>query len=287
MNYNNEFSTIDTFEKAYLLGLFYADGCLSDNTASVSIIKEDAYILEELRVLFPFFNLRDYKQRNSHMSILSKGSKHICSDLIKHGLCTRKSFENKELLRYPVLSQELMGSFIRGFFDGDGSVYTPNSRLNIKIVELVSVSHNFILHLKERLAILGIHSIFSERLPNKDRKQILYRLLISKSSEVIKFRELIYSDKSTIYMKRKKDRLNNLALLSDSRKKDINDLNRALICPYCSSDQVIFNAVRQMRWGIAQRCKCKECNRSHTIKYSKEIARFPHKRKDEGMKPIN
>lgn len=291
MNYNNELSSIDTAHKAYLLGLFYADGCLS-RSISIYLTEEDAYVLKILQNTFPFFNLRFVKRNtegnNKDGFVLSKQSKSLKEDIIKHGAISRKSYENKEQLLFPKIEKELVGSFIRGFFDGDGSAYTNPSRPNGVRVEMCCVSLNFITRLKKVIEEFGIDCLLYNKQPNgKDRKQVIYRLYIVKSSSVIKFRELIYSDNTDLFLIRKKERLLKQRLLKESRKKNVRDLGREIICPYCQNQECIVQGRRQMKWGLAQRFKCKLCNKGHTIPYQENIARFPHKRKEEGMKPIN
>lgn len=293
MIYNNELSTIDTPSKAYLLGLIYADGCISKGkTTSIYLTEEDGYLLSLLQKEFPFFNLtfRHNKNQGNQKSgyVLSSNIRRIHADLILAGVVNRKSYENKEQLAFPLLERELFGSFIRGFFDGDGSAFTNSDRPNGVRVEMSCVSHRFITELKLILEELGITCLLYDRQPNgKDRKQIIYRLYIIKSSDIINFRNLIYSDNINLYLVRKKERLLKQELLIDSRKKNVLNLDREIICPLCHGKECTICGKRQMKWGLAERFKCKSCNRRHTREYQENIARFPHKRKDEEMKPIN
>lgn len=291
MNYNNEFSIIDTPEKAYFLGLFYADGCLSRDV-SIYLAEPDKYLLENLKQIFPFFNLRfvnQSKQVNTKNGyVLAKQNKKLIRDILKNGGISRKSYNNKELLSFPSINKELYSSFIRGFFDGDGSAYTNKNRPNGVHIEFSCVSFNFISQLKIVLEEQHIECKIYNKQPNgKDRKQIIYRLYIIKSSEVIKFKEFIYADDTNLFLIRKRERLNNAKLLFDSRKKDVLRLNRNFICPFCRSKRILLRSIRKMKWGIAQRLKCKDCNKCYTIPYQKNIARFTHKSKDEETKPIN
>ena len=56
--YNNELKNIDSSEKAYLLGLFYSDGCIhsSDGSyyASITLHEDDKYLLD---VILSFHSL--------------------------------------------------------------------------------------------------------------------------------------------------------------------------------------------------------------------------------------
>ena len=61
MKYNGEFKMIDSKEKAYLLGLIMADGCLFYNVRAgsyqvkIKLKKADKDLLYDIHSLFPFF----------------------------------------------------------------------------------------------------------------------------------------------------------------------------------------------------------------------------------------
>lgn len=58
--YNNELKNIDSPEKAYLLGLFYSDGCIYSKNccyyASIVLHEDDKYLLKIIVSKFPFLN---------------------------------------------------------------------------------------------------------------------------------------------------------------------------------------------------------------------------------------
>lgn len=57
--YNSELSTIDTPNKAYLIGLIYSDGCIiwkKGQQYSLRIKLNDLDLLESIRLEFPFFS---------------------------------------------------------------------------------------------------------------------------------------------------------------------------------------------------------------------------------------
>lgn len=62
MEYTRDFEKIDTAEKAYLIGLFYADGCLvsntdvkRNNTNTVRISITDEQLIEDLYRIISIF----------------------------------------------------------------------------------------------------------------------------------------------------------------------------------------------------------------------------------------
>lgn len=127
--YYNEhyFDNIDTEDKAYFLGLLYADGCniTQENKIRITLQERDKDILEKFnhyisynKPLF-FIKKRDFKYQNMY-SITFCG-KHLSNQLTKLGCVARKSLA----LKFPnnnQVPQYLLRHFIRGLWDGDGSI---------------------------------------------------------------------------------------------------------------------------------------------------------------------
>lgn len=116
------FDSIDTEEKAYWLGFIYADGCISDN-GSLELGIIDKEHLEKFKMFINSKNpirTKHYKEYTSY-SIMNK-SKHLRDILISYGCTPRKSltvqFPNIDIFK----DSSLITPFIRGIFDGDGSV---------------------------------------------------------------------------------------------------------------------------------------------------------------------
>lgn len=121
------FENIDTPNKAYVLGLWYADGnnyIGDDNSYRVSIKQCEANkdviykIANELDSTYP---IKEYiPEKGSHQFILTIYSKKMSEDLTKLGCVPRKSL----VLEFPTnIQQNLIPHFIRGYFDGDGCVW--------------------------------------------------------------------------------------------------------------------------------------------------------------------
>lgn len=119
---------IDTEEKAYFLGFFSADGCVSKNdkkqdTISFSLHKQDSYILEKFYKLFG----SDKNISTNHKGYVrfEISSNHICEQIYKLGFTPRKTYSNT----FCLLDKHLMHHYLRGYFDGDGSI-GENALLN-------------------------------------------------------------------------------------------------------------------------------------------------------------
>jgi hypothetical protein len=117
------FATIDTPEKAYILGLLIAEGHANKTgyKVEVSLTESDAYLLravgDEMGCDAP---LRPMTNRDgSRMMRLNLCGKKLVSDLNNLGLFHDKSYTAV----YPVVPSELEGHLVRGLWDGDGGIY--------------------------------------------------------------------------------------------------------------------------------------------------------------------
>jgi intein-encoded DNA endonuclease-like protein len=119
----NFFSTINTEEKAYYLGLLYADGNVSNKVVSITLQDKDIKILEKfkecLKYTGPLLTINKTGNRQNQIKLAITSSK-LVSDLLKHGLYPNKG----TTLTFPLtVPKKLQHHFIRGYFDGDGCVY--------------------------------------------------------------------------------------------------------------------------------------------------------------------
>lgn len=129
------FSNIDSKEKAYWLGFLYADGCVHSNSNEISITLKDRDHLEKFRKAIKSNNKigESIDRRFSslpkiyHFSIKDKQLK---SDLIKWGCVPNKSLS---LTKIPNIPRDFVSHFIRGYFDGDGSLHWLNGTKNFRI----------------------------------------------------------------------------------------------------------------------------------------------------------
>lgn len=132
------FDVIDTEEKAYWLGFFYADGYVSktDYGIELSLKLDDYHHIEKL-----LKSLQSDKKiiTDDHRCRLCFRNKHMHESLIKQGCVPQKSL----ILTFPSKDQvpnNLIIPFIRGYIDGDGSImYGKNQktfRLSILGTEL-------------------------------------------------------------------------------------------------------------------------------------------------------
>lgn len=126
----NYFDLIDTDNKAYILGLLYADGYNSESKKMIrlQLQERDKEILEKIKNELNYNGPLKYIKRedkiasngytSKNMYCLEIYNAHISKALSNLGLVQNKSL----ILKFPYhLSDLFYSHFIRGYFDGDGS----------------------------------------------------------------------------------------------------------------------------------------------------------------------
>ena len=184
-------SEINNSEKAYLLGYIFSDGCLSYDKHSkrerITIVSNDSQIINEFhKIMTP--NKSIYQQGKSY-KIVSNNPIDI-QILKEHGITYNKSSS----IKFPDISKELIPDFIRGIFDGDGSVYVNRTKSNNIIYEYLNVSFttgslDFANELIYALAIFDIQTKL-----NKDCRKDIYYIRIQSKENINKFFNLIYKN---------------------------------------------------------------------------------------------
>src|SRR5574344_1663522 len=126
------FEKIDTEEKAYWLGYLYADGYIGND--KINNIVLTSIDIEHMSLFTKAIDLtiKPRLDENAGGFIGSKpqarvnfSNKKMCKDLRRYGLFTKKSFEMETL---PDINSSLLNHFIRGYFDGDGSIFHVTKR---------------------------------------------------------------------------------------------------------------------------------------------------------------
>jgi len=149
---------------AYILGFFCADGSMIKNKRGAHFIEfeiTDRDLLERIKKLLNSNHKIQVRRRNRSVSYrLQIGSKEIFKDLLKLGLCQRKS----RRINLPKMPTKYFSHFTRGYFDGDGNVnictYKRKTRNNKSTTILqsgfTSGNKNFLSNLKNKLLEVGV-----------------------------------------------------------------------------------------------------------------------------------
>jgi intein/homing endonuclease len=208
----NYFSKIDSIDKAYFLGLLYADGNVhiknSINHLSIELLLEDLKIIDLFKICLK--TNRPLKFRKSKIDKngfkikercgLNITNRKICSDLVSLGCVPRKT----KILKFPQFiknNNSLLKAFIRGYFDGDGCVSISKQN---KIKSSISSTEDFILNLNDIFTNLGLNpKIYkSKKISN------FYEIYFHGIERNIKMYNYIYDD-SIYFLNRKKEKFEN------------------------------------------------------------------------------
>lgn len=120
---DNFFERIDSEEKAYILGFIASDGHISPkNTIGIKIHKKDIDILEKIKLIICNDLKIKYGKRNVVSLIIN--SKKMSLDVAK--ILNINRGKKSHSLSKPNIESRFYNSFIRGYFDGDGSIINPN-----------------------------------------------------------------------------------------------------------------------------------------------------------------
>jgi hypothetical protein len=196
------FKKINSEENAYFLGLLYADGGVrTKNNAYQICLKlkcNDQIIIEKFRdIMSPSSPVKVTDKIYSYFRI---NQKEICDQLISHGCVPNKSL----ILEFPTtVPDELLRHFLRGYSDGDGSIY-KNYFKNKKTVNTIwkftstkQFCNQTAILLREKL---DIHC--SQSLSKPKTNNITTTLVVGGNLQVMKALDWIYQD-ATIYLPRK------------------------------------------------------------------------------------
>jgi intein-encoded DNA endonuclease-like protein len=156
----NYFESINSGNKAYLVGLFASDGCLykregHQGLIQLSLQKEDKLLLEDV--------VRELESNNpiksqKDMLTLSITSQKMYDDLLKIGLEPKKTWTLNMELVLKSIPEKYLPDFFRGYFDGDGHVGigTP-SRTHVRFA---MPEQTALLFQKELLRLYNIETKF-------------------------------------------------------------------------------------------------------------------------------
>lgn len=182
------FSNIDSKDKAYWLGFLYADGCVHQNNYAISINITDLDHVKKFKKAIKAINhkiieTKDLRFKNSKaLYQFSIKDKQLHQDLCKWGC-----IPNKTLLinKIPNIPRDYVSHFIRGYFDGDGSLHYLTSTNNYRI-SFTSGSLDFLNDIQKELQTkLSIQ---------KQKESNTYQLQLSGRKQVKRILQYLYED---------------------------------------------------------------------------------------------
>jgi DNA-binding transcriptional regulator WhiA len=198
---DNFFECIDNEEKAYILGFIFADGCVHKrNQFSICLNSKDENLLVKINEImksnFPIKRemsrySEQYKYTEKSRFVITSGK--LISDLEKYGCVQKKS----DILKFPNINNENINHFMRGYFDGDGTVFiTKNNEIRMGIISTKEFCESYL----KRLPYKGKAKVRKEYRSNKN----VYYFSIGGKTQVKDIYNFLY-DNATVYLERKKE----------------------------------------------------------------------------------
>ena len=197
----NYFEEIDSSNKSYILGFIYADGSINkkNNSLTICLSEKDKDVLKFIKKELNYSGIIKNKIiNNRNYSLVNIVSKKLINDLVDLGIIQNKTYLSNSLPKVPI---NYYNDMIRGFFDGDGSIY--RDKLNQYTV-CFSSNIKILKNIKEYLLSKDIESS-NIRLRNKNSSYSAM-LEIRGSYKIEKFEKLIYYNKDLYSLKRKVDK---------------------------------------------------------------------------------
>lgn len=182
--------------------MLLADGCVNfkKNAVMLSLSGEDGYLVQLIAdVVFK----TKYIVKSDNQSLKNPNhkdrykfylvDKNICDDLKNLGFCQNKTISNNFTIKN--IPSKFRSDFIRGFFDGDGSVYITNKSLNVHFVGLESI----LIEIKNELEKIGI----SSNIYRCFSTDVVKELRFGDIKSIKKYYDFIYT-KCPLFLSRKK-----------------------------------------------------------------------------------
>lgn len=206
----NYFNIIDSEFKAYILGFIYADGYVGEHnnfTLALSDKVDDNLCLltrlkDEIGISKP---VRHVIQGNYGSYCLNFSSRQIVSDLNKLGVFPKKSLMMENL---PNIDEKYMSHFIRGLFDGDGSIYTYFDKYDNRMRTGFEILGTYMFLDKIQDILVEKCNIKKTNL-HQSHPELLYRISYKGIKSLISIREYLYKD-ATVYIHYKYNKFYNI-----------------------------------------------------------------------------
>jgi len=201
----NYFEKIDSKEKAYWLGLLFADGYVrkrkqfngkhrQGGNVGISLKNGDEYLLEKFILdLKSTYKLTKQIKGNFLSYKLEINSSKMADDLIKLGCFLNKSL----ILLPPNLSDEYIPHFIRGYFDGDGSIGKYEGRHKFNLLGTNELLTWILNYFKNK----GLKTT-----PKISKRKNIYSIQVNSKSDIELIENIMYTSSSDYYLKRKKEK---------------------------------------------------------------------------------
>lgn len=198
----NYFNQVDSPEKAYWLGFIHADGSLifikSLNRITcldICIHRRDDNLIEQFvrDIDGDTTKIERFINNRRPMTRIRLRSPVLIETLCNLGVQPNKSYRNDGAL---IKDRDYFRHYLRGYFDGNGSVYKAREHIRMQIIGPEKLCQDFFAGIEREVGVKGGNVYPS---PHSDRHILLYQT----NKQCISIANWMYDD-ATRYLKRKK-----------------------------------------------------------------------------------
>jgi intein-encoded DNA endonuclease-like protein len=172
---------------AYILGVLKGDGCVYNHRrgADIKLVTKDYAFAESFAKALTRIGLNPRIYLESNRRSLGRGVYYRVEASSKAFYIWYKSLSLKDI-ESMLTSQELIASFIRGFYESEGSYYKPEHYIHIYNTDM-----ELIEMLQRLLQKLGLNFNIYVKKRNSRSNKPLYVLHKKSKKEVLKFFEMV------------------------------------------------------------------------------------------------
>lgn len=191
-----------TNDSVYVIGLLASDGTVArnENMICIELQQSDKEILEKVnQALKNERHVKDFTCSNGYKnSKLYFYSKKMKQDLALYDIIPNKTYDADDFVKN--IKSEFFWDFIRGFFDGDGSIVGPNSTIRWQLNGVCLKTLEHIQEIMQSQYNIKTKIVFS---PDERSTIPKYRLYCYSQKECRKIFELMYQNSNCIKLNRK------------------------------------------------------------------------------------
>lgn len=205
----NYFETVDTQDKTYWLGLLAADGNIykqekqGQTKISITLHKKDIQLLQDFAI---DLNTKKPVYQKEEYATFAVTSDKMAEDLSQYGIIPKKTYHM--IFPSQKISKELIPHYLRGYFDGDGSISKKIDEQHLACTQISYCGYcDFLAQIQEYLQVnYNIKSVIHEdkRYDKYSRDKPFGYLIFTNKYARSTFLELIYKD-ANHYLQRKKE----------------------------------------------------------------------------------
>jgi hypothetical protein len=200
------FTSINTKEKAYILGFLLGDGCLTNDNLELSIALQDEeildYIVSNIGGQYHTYTETNVKQKRFPRVRLSTSNKKILNDL--HRLFGGFKKEDRHI---PIIRKELDKYLLLGFFDAEGCITWGYRKDRDRLWHKISFTSS--LSMLSGIQKILLNNGISTKLYPKTNENC-FVLEFANRKDILNFYNIIYTD--LVVLKRKNNKYDALRL---------------------------------------------------------------------------